>query len=97
LQAWKKKAKEVRQKRVYKTAEEILAEKEASNTGGGPLTTIIDMRGSQARIITNMERLNDAPPEAAEDDTPLPELQYNLRLIVDRTEADIQRLDQKLR
>lgn len=29
VKAWKRKAKEVRQKRVYKTADEILAEKEA--------------------------------------------------------------------
>lgn len=154
VKAWKRKAKEARQKRVYKTAEEILAEKEArcwemrfspplptlrlshhhvlvlfyprtpslllacthvlrpvlarvlspsisphqaAGTADAPRSTIIDMRGAHARVITNMERLAEAPPEALVDDTPLPELQHNLRLIVDLTEADIQRLDQNLR
>ena len=135
--SWKRRAKEVRQKRVYKTAEELLRESEVRPRDGvmrradllltrqqlaqtnGPRMTVVDMRGTHARcallscalasfalsqnscsflrVVTNLERLSEAPTVAdaavAEnliDATPMPELQHNLRLIVDLAEAEIQ-------
>lgn len=60
---------------------------------------IIDMRGPQRVVLTNLERLKEAPPQAAaeEDGTPLPELQYNLKILADDTEARIAQIDEKLR
>ena len=63
--------------------------------------TIIDMRGSQAQVVTNLSKLSDAPAHGAgaadDDDLPMPELQHNLRLIVDLAAAEIQQLDAKIR
>lgn len=55
------------------------------------------MVGGQARLVTNMEHLNVETTDGADDAIPMPELQHNLRLLVDLAEADIQRLDGKLR
>jgi hypothetical protein len=62
---WKKKAAPVRQKRIYKTADEVL--EEAAGEGGGgagagrgllTLQPILDLRGPQARLVTDLEQLN---------------------------------------
>jgi len=78
---WKKRNKEKREKREYKTAEELLRESEAgAEAKVAQQSTIIDMRGKQARVVTNMESLNALEREAEmEDATPMPELQHNLR------------------
>lgn len=44
-----------------------------------------------------MEHLNKVDEQAGSDLTPMPELQHNLRLLVDMAEADIQTIDAKLR
>jgi hypothetical protein len=61
---WKKKAAPARQRRTYKTAEDVLAE--AAAGGGdegrrGPVSQpILDLRGPQARLVTDLEQLNAA-------------------------------------
>ncbi len=49
-------------------------------------------------MVTNLEHLN-VQDERGDGGgaVPMPELQHNLRLLVDLAEADIQRLDAKLR
>ncbi|KAL6622632.1 hypothetical protein ACP70R_032511 [Stipagrostis hirtigluma subsp. patula] len=57
---------------------------------------VIDMRGPQARVLTDLKGLNDEQ-EMEANDVPMPELQYNVRLLVDEAKADIVRLDGQLR
>jgi tuftelin-interacting protein 11 len=90
---WMKKNKG-KKKTELRTAAELIAEKEAQN-GGIIQQTVLDMRGPQPRLLTNLENLN-AEQTAIEDNTPMPELQHNLRLIVDMTEAEVQTCNQRL-
>ncbi|XP_024360505.1 septin and tuftelin-interacting protein 1 homolog 1 [Physcomitrium patens] len=83
-----------KKKTELRTAAELLAEKEAQN-GGVVRQTVLDMRGPQPRLLTNLENLN-AEQMAIEDNIPMAELQHNLRLIVDLTEAEVQTCNQKL-
>ncbi len=66
VQLWKKRHAAQRVRREYKTAAEVL---EAGQRDGGAAampaaTAILDMRGPQARVVTNMEHLNqqEVPP-----------------------------------
>lgn len=89
---WSKKLKG--KKKDFKTADDLLVLK--SEQGVEPVQTILDMRGPQPRVLTNLEHLN-AEQADIEDDIPMPELQHNVRLIVDLVEADIQTFDKKLK
>ncbi|KAK9812190.1 hypothetical protein WJX73_003418 [Symbiochloris irregularis] len=96
---WKKRNAAARVHRDYLSAEEVLnkAAEDPSAQGGAGLQAVIDMRGPQTRVVTNLEHLNVKEETAAGDQTPMPELQHNMRLLVDLVEADIRRLDGKLR
>eukprot|EP00850_Spirogloea_muscicola_P002285 SM000008S22374 [mRNA] locus=s8:1434092:1437602:+ [translate_table: standard] len=103
---WKRGKAERRRRREYKTAAQLLEERHALEGGGaGGLAatqTILDMRGPQVKVLTNLEHMGPGPggfagSGAVEDDTPMPELQHNLRLVVDLAEAEIAGADRRLR
>lgn len=95
-QTWKKKHASARQRQDYKTIADVLNEV-AERPAEQPKQTIIDMRGKQKRVITNLEHLNMEQEEDRGEAGPMPELQHNMRLLLDVAEADIQRIDGKLR
>ena len=57
---WKKRNIAARVRREYKTADEVLSEagEAAPAAVRQQTTTILDMRGPQARVVTNLEHLN---------------------------------------
>ncbi|KAL5721081.1 hypothetical protein ACHQM5_013687 [Ranunculus cassubicifolius] len=79
----------------YITPEELLASKEEQQ-GEILVQKVLDMRGPQVRVLTNLDNLN-AEQKLKENDVPMPELQHNIKLIVDMTQYDVEKLDRDLR
>ncbi|KAF3944910.1 hypothetical protein CMV_028663 [Castanea mollissima] len=50
---------------------------------------VFDMRGPEVRLLTNLENLKN--------EVPMPELPYNVRLVVDLMELEIDKIDRDLR
>ena len=106
---WKKRSTDVRVKRTFRTADEVLEEEDiGSGVGGGrtniqkrPSTIVVDMRGPQTRVLRNLDQINmmdeEEDDEAEDNRVPMPELRHNIRLLVELAEADIQMLDGRLR
>eukprot|EP00457_Paulinella_chromatophora_P001447 gb/GEZN01001449.1/.p1 GENE.gb/GEZN01001449.1/~~gb/GEZN01001449.1/.p1 ORF type:complete len:934 (+),score=209.60 gb/GEZN01001449.1/:82-2883(+) len=96
-QNWKKKAPKV--KHVYKTAAQVRAE-----AGGGTAVLsdlILDMRGPTTRMaslkdLKTMEQVQEEASAGEEAVGTLPELAYNLRQLVQMTEASIHDLDRSI-
>ncbi|XP_051191242.1 septin and tuftelin-interacting protein 1 homolog 1-like [Lolium perenne] len=57
---------------------------------------VIDMRGPEPRVLTDLTGLNDEQEMEVDEDRPMPELQYNLRVLVDQAAAGIRCLDEQL-
>ena len=95
-QAWRKKRVErnlKESKEIYKTVEDVLAESRGAKSA---VQTIIDMRGPQTKVLKDLEELKkeDIDAHAGEG---MPELQHNMRLLVDMTEVEIRKIDGRIR
>lgn len=100
--AWKARNRnKVATANVVKSADELVAEQEVAGgvlgAGAAPAITILDFTGPQTRVVSNMEDLKGGKKEQDESEVPFPELQHNLKLLVDIAEGDIRRLDGRVR
>ena len=90
---WRASTAKERKKRQVKTAAEVL--EESTEAWKAPiLSTILDMRGPKARVLTDLTKIAE---EAPDDARPIPELHHNMDLLVEMTETEIKNLNAKLK
>ena len=99
--AWKARNRnKVASANIVKSADELVAEQEVAGgvlgAGAAPAMTILDFTGPQTRVVSNMEDLK-GKQDKDDGELPFPELQHNLKLLVDIAEGDIRRLDGRVR
>ncbi len=94
-QMWRKTRMDGRlkeKKEIFKTVDEVL--KSAENvTAPSSVQTIIDMRGPNRRVVPS-DKLEAHAHDLQE---PMPELQHNMRLLVDMTESEIKKVSARIR
>eukprot|EP01138_Halocafeteria_seosinensis_P006609 gb/GECG01006757.1/.p1 GENE.gb/GECG01006757.1/~~gb/GECG01006757.1/.p1 ORF type:complete len:948 (+),score=210.74 gb/GECG01006757.1/:1-2844(+) len=99
-QEWKKTApteKKKQPRKSYKTAAEVLQTSEADQSGASQV--IVDMRGPQKKILTDMSKVSEQEP-FTEEDTEVnkvgEELRHNLSLLADTTQVQLQQLQREI-
>ena len=97
--AWRKQradSKLKEKKQIFKTVDDVLASSDGAAKSS--IQTIIDMRGPQKRVILDVgsEGALLERQHHAHDEGPLPELQHNMRLLVDLNEAEIKKVNARI-
>jgi tuftelin-interacting protein 11 len=99
-EAWKARNRgKATAKEVFKTMDEVLQAGEEAGAGiVSSGITILDMTGPQTRVVTDTSELTarSGNADAVVDSGPFPELQHNLKLLVDMAEGDIRTFDAKM-
>ncbi|KAL4639210.1 hypothetical protein ACB092_03G201200 [Castanea dentata] len=78
-------------KKKKKKKEELVEEEDEEEEKGSSVVVqmVYDMRGPEVRLLTNLKNLKN--------EVPMPELQYNVRLVVDSVELEMEIIDRHLR
>ncbi|KAI9202167.1 GC-rich sequence DNA-binding factor-like protein-domain-containing protein [Polychytrium aggregatum] len=100
---WKRGSR--RAKAQYKTAHEILLEQDGSPGDNAPsrpaaapaVTKIIDMRGPEARVIVDASQIKSTSVPSVAATERIPELRYNMRLLVDLSQDQLMQLSKQLK
>jgi tuftelin-interacting protein 11 len=97
---WKK--GKSKQRTVYKTAADVTKKQQPGIAQGPDKYQIVDMRGPNVKILSSDQIAtleDDEPgwtPTASARSSQLPELQHNLRILVEMTEEDIEKIDREI-
>lgn len=91
LQLWKQTSSKERKERRFKSLDDVAKQTEAAWRAPA-VSTILDMRGPKARVLTDLGQTRQEVPD---DDRPLPELRYNFDLLVELTEIEIKERNAK--
>ena len=94
---WRKNRMESRlkeKKEIFKTVDEVMRGAEGVTTQSA-VQTIIDMRGPQ-QLVVQSDKL-DVHSHVMDPEGPMPELQHNMRLLVDMTETEIKKVSARIR
>ncbi|KAJ3697475.1 hypothetical protein LUZ61_001180 [Rhynchospora tenuis] len=87
-----------RKKGEILTMDDLLAKKQDDGVGVLLRQKVIDMRGPEVRVLINLDNLNyNEEKEDRDDVVPMKELQYNIRVETELTEAEKEMKDGQLR